>query len=68
MDISQKENYTDKFGDKRLDKRANHLSALLYFIRTSSIHEMTDTEAEQKGTYRAFSPAVLFYLNTFCLL
>ncbi len=52
MDISQKENYTDKFGDKRLDKRANQLSALLYFSRTSSIHEMTDTEAEQKGTYR----------------
>jgi len=52
MDISQKENYTDKFGDKRLDKRANQLSALLYFSRTSSIHEMTGTEAEQKGTYR----------------
>lgn len=52
MDISQKENYTNKFGDKRLDKRANQLSALLYFSRTSSIHEMTDTEAELKGTYR----------------
>jgi len=55
MDISQKENYTGKFGDKRLDKRANQLSALLYFSRTSSIHEMAYNEAEQKGAYRFLS-------------
>jgi len=55
MDISQKENYTGKFGNKRLDKRANQLSALLYFSRTSSIHEMAYNEAEQKGAYRFLS-------------
>lgn len=55
MDISQKENYLGKFGDKRLDKRANQLSALLYFSRTSSIHEMAYNEAEQKGAYRFLS-------------
>lgn len=52
MDISQKESYEGKFGDKRLERRANQLSALLYFGRTSSIHEITSTEAEQKGAYR----------------
>ncbi|MGZ8511334.1 MAG: hypothetical protein ACXWWA_13190 [Chitinophagaceae bacterium] len=49
MDISHNENYTDKFGEKRFDKRANQLSARLYFSRTSSIHEMTDIGANQKG-------------------
>lgn len=52
MDISQKENYKGKFEDNRLDKRANQLSAMLYFSRTSSIHEMAYNEAEQKGAYR----------------
>lgn len=52
MDISQKEIYSNKFGDERLDKRANKLSAMLYFGRTSSIHEMSSDEAEQKAAYR----------------
>jgi len=52
MDISHKENYKGKLGDERLDKRANQLSALLYFSQTSSIHEMANNEAEQKGAYR----------------
>jgi Transposase DNA-binding/Transposase DDE domain len=55
MDFSQRENYIGKFKDKRLDKRANKLSSLLYFSRTSSIHEATLTEAEQKGAYRFLS-------------
>lgn len=52
MSISQKENYIGKFKDKRLDKRANLLSGSLYFGRTSSIHGITFSEAEQKGAYR----------------
>jgi Transposase DNA-binding/Transposase DDE domain len=52
MSISQKENYIGKFKDKRLDKRANLLSGSLYFGRTSSIHGVTFSEAEQKGAYR----------------
>ncbi|HYK55768.1 MAG TPA: IS4 family transposase [Flavisolibacter sp.] len=55
MSISQRENYIGKFGDKRLDKRAMLLSSLLYFGRSSSIHELTDTEAELKGAYRFLS-------------
>ncbi len=55
MDISHKEIYAGKFKDKRLDKRANQLSALLYFGQTSSIHEMCYNEAEQKGAYRFLS-------------
>jgi len=52
MSISQRENYIDKFKDKRLDKRANLLSASFYHGRTSSIHGVTFSEAEQKGAYR----------------
>lgn len=52
MDISQKEIYTNKLDDERLDKRANKLSAMLYFGRTSNIYEMSSDEAEQKAAYR----------------
>jgi len=55
MDISHRENYMGKFGDKRLDRRGSKLSALLYFGRSSSVHEVTSTEAEQKGAYRFLS-------------
>lgn len=55
MDISHKENYGGKLGDVRLDKRANQLSAMLYFGRSSSIHEMASTESGQKAAYRFFS-------------
>ena len=50
--ISQKEIYMGKFKDKRLDKRASKLSALLLAGRSSSIHEIAPTEAEQKAAYR----------------
>lgn len=50
--ISQKEIYMGKFNDKRLDKRAMKLSALLSAGRSSSIHEISPSEAEQKGAYR----------------
>ncbi|MCW3111014.1 MAG: Transposase for transposon Tn5, partial [Segetibacter sp.] len=52
ISISQRENYIGKFKDKRLDKRANQLSASLYFGQSSSIHRVTKTEAEQKAAYR----------------
>src|SRR5665213_55717 len=52
MEISHKEIYMNKFGDERLDKRANKVSAMLYFGQTSSIHEMSSDEAEQKAAYR----------------
>lgn len=50
--ISQKEIYMGKFNDVRLDKRAMKLSSLLCAGRSSSIHEISPTEAEQKGAYR----------------
>ncbi len=55
MSISQRENYRGKFSDKRLDKRAEQLSSILYFGRSSSVHEITMTEAEQKASYRFLS-------------
>ncbi len=55
MSISQRENYMGKFNDKRLDKRAAQLSSILYFGRSSSVHEITMTEAEQKAAYRFLS-------------
>src|SRR2546423_696005 len=50
--ISQRENYIGKFGDKRLDKRAIALTSLLCFGQSSSIHGITQKEAEQKAAYR----------------
>jgi Transposase DNA-binding len=50
--ISHRENYMGKFGDKRLDKRAAQLSALLFFGGSCSLHGITHAEAEQKGAYR----------------
>lgn len=50
--ISQKEIYMGKFKDKRLDKRASKLSALLVAGRSSSIHAITSKESEQKAAYR----------------
>ena len=55
--ISQKEIYMGKFKDKRLDKRALKVSALLYAGRSSSIHEIAPTEAEQKAAYRFLANA-----------
>src|ERR1022692_426333 len=53
--ISQRESYIGRFGDKRLDKRAEQVSSLLYFNQSSSIHGSTHSEAEQKGAYRFFA-------------
>lgn len=55
MYVSHRENYIGKFGDKRLDKRANLLSSMFYFGGSSSIHGITTREAEQKGAYRFLS-------------
>ena len=54
-EISQRENYNGKFGDKRLDKRAALISSLLYFNQSSSVHGITPREAEQKAAYRFFA-------------
>ena len=53
--LSHKPDYTGKFGDKRLERRASLLSQSLLMGRTSSIHAATHTEAEQKGFYRFLS-------------
>ena len=50
--LSQKEIYMNKFKDRRLDKRASRLSALLVAGRSSSIHAITSNESEQKAVYR----------------
>ena len=55
--ISQKEIYMGKFKDVRLDKRALKVSALLYAGRSSSIHEIAPTEAEQKAASRFLANA-----------
>lgn len=44
-----------KFSDKRLDKRASKISALLYAGRSSSIHEISGNEADQRAAYRFLS-------------
>src|ERR1035438_1129048 len=53
--VSQRESYIGKFRDKRLDKRADQISSMLYFNQSSSIHGSTHREAEQKGAYRFFA-------------
>jgi hypothetical protein len=53
--IGHSPDYTGKFGDKRLAKRAQLLSNALLFGKTSSIHGTTKSEAEQKGFYRFLS-------------
>jgi hypothetical protein len=50
--ISLKANYDGKFGDKRLAKRAEQISGMLLSGRTSSIHSISKSEAEQRGCYR----------------
>ncbi len=53
--ISQRERYRGRFCDKRLDKRAEQISSMLYFNQSSSIHGSTHYESEQKGAYRFFA-------------
>lgn len=55
MEISQRESYIGKFGDKRLDRRAMQLSGLFYFGGSSIIHEIALRESEQKAAYRFLS-------------
>lgn len=50
--ISHAPNYSGKFGDKRIDKRAERIANLLLFSRVSSVKGNTKTESEQKGFYR----------------
>ena len=50
--LSHTPDYSGCFDDKRLEARAALLSASLILGKTSSIHAVTDSEAEQKGFYR----------------
>ncbi len=50
--ISHTPNFIGVFPDKRLDKRAQQLAALLINSKSNSIKGCTSNEAEQKGFYR----------------
>ena len=47
--------FSGKFGDKRIDKRANQLLTTLTQGRNSSIRQVTETDADQKSFYRLFN-------------
>jgi Transposase DDE domain/Transposase DNA-binding len=47
--------FTGAFGDKRIDKRAKQVLQSLTQGRSSSIRQVTSTEAEQKSFYRLFN-------------
>ena len=47
-EYKSKRNYIGKFNDKRLDKRANLLSASFYHGRASSIHGVTFQKRNKK--------------------
>lgn len=53
--ISHKSDYTGRFNDKRLDRRATLLSNAIFSGRSSKVHAVTRSEAEQKGFYRFLS-------------
>ncbi len=50
--ISHTPNFKGVFPDKRLDKRAEQLAAILIRSKSNSIKGTTSNEAEQKGFYR----------------
>ena len=50
--ISLKADYKGKFPDKRLDKRAAQIATMLTLGRTSSIHAISHSEADQRACYR----------------
>jgi hypothetical protein len=47
--------FTDAFGDKRIDKRAGQVLQTLTQGRSASIRQITSSEAEQKSFYRLFN-------------
>ena len=50
--IGHSPDYTNLFGDKRLEKRGKLISQILVSGRKSSVHAITSTQSEQKGFYR----------------
>ncbi|SRR6266700_7900930 len=52
--LSLRPDYTGKFGDKRLDKRAAQIGSTLMQSKVSSIRRATLEEASQKAMYRFF--------------
>lgn len=47
--------FTDSFGDKRIEKRATQVLQKLTVGRSSSLRQITENEAEQKSFYRLFN-------------
>ncbi len=47
--------FTDAFGDKRIDNRARQVLQTLTKGRNSSIRQITSSDAEQKSFYRLFN-------------
>jgi len=52
MSVSFRENYIGKFKDERISKRADKLSALLFFGGSVSLHKISNKDAELKAAYR----------------
>ena len=50
--VSLKADYKGRFDDKRLDNRAAQIAGMLLSGRTSSIHAISHTEADQRACYR----------------
>jgi hypothetical protein len=55
MSTKSKPGYEGLFGDKRLEKRAEKITSMLLLGRNSSIHGISQTEAEQRACYRFLS-------------
>jgi len=47
--------FTGSFGDKRIDRRASQALHKLTLGRSSSVRQVTESEAEQKSFYRLFN-------------
>lgn len=47
--------FSEKFGDKRIEKRAHQLLSSLTIGRKSSLRQITANEADQKSFYRLFN-------------
>ncbi len=53
--INSLPDFTGVFSDKRIDKRANQVLSKLNLGRSSSVRQVTQTDAEQKSFYRLFN-------------
>ena len=53
--INSYPDFSGSFGDKRIDKRAGEVLSSLTTGRTSSLRQVTKSDAEQKSFYRLFN-------------